>query len=95
MSKRLDIDQDALAALCRRHHIRRLSLFGSVLIWPASSRGVAEGISIAIRCCFSPAHTPWSSSSNLLEDRRNAYPPILWPQIVAMRNRLPCFVLSR
>jgi len=31
MSKRLDIDQDALAALCRRHHIRRLSLFGSVL----------------------------------------------------------------
>ena len=31
MSNRLDIDQDALAALCRRHHIRRLSLFGSVL----------------------------------------------------------------
>jgi len=31
MSKRLDIDQDVLAALCRRHHIRRLSLFGSVL----------------------------------------------------------------
>jgi hypothetical protein len=31
MSKRLDIDQDALAALCRRHHIRHLSLFGSVL----------------------------------------------------------------
>jgi predicted nucleotidyltransferase len=31
MSKRLDIDQDALATFCRRHHIRRLSLFGSVL----------------------------------------------------------------
>ncbi len=27
----LSFDHDALAALCRRHHIRRLSLFGSVL----------------------------------------------------------------
>jgi predicted nucleotidyltransferase len=24
-------DRDALAALCRRHHIRRLSLFGSTI----------------------------------------------------------------
>jgi predicted nucleotidyltransferase len=31
MSARLPFDSDALAALCRRHHIRRLSLFGSVL----------------------------------------------------------------
>src|SRR5438132_4020869 len=29
--KRLDINQDALAELCRRRGIRRLSLFGSVL----------------------------------------------------------------
>ena len=28
---RLPIDREALAAFCRRHHIRRLSLFGSVL----------------------------------------------------------------
>ena len=28
---RLPLDQDALARLCRRHGIRRLSLFGSVL----------------------------------------------------------------
>lgn len=27
----LPIDRDALAEFCRRHHIRRLSLFGSVL----------------------------------------------------------------
>lgn len=27
----LTLDRDALAALCRRHHIHRLSLFGSVL----------------------------------------------------------------
>jgi hypothetical protein len=28
---RLPIDRDVLAEFCRRHHIRRLSLFGSVL----------------------------------------------------------------
>src|SRR4051812_14827350 len=31
MPRRLPINPDALAALCKRHHIRRLSLFGSVL----------------------------------------------------------------
>ena len=29
--KRLSVDQEALARLCRCHHIVRLSLFGSVL----------------------------------------------------------------
>jgi uncharacterized protein len=31
MAGQLQIDRDALAALCRRHNIRRLSLFGSRL----------------------------------------------------------------
>jgi predicted nucleotidyltransferase len=31
MSYRLRIDREALAEVCRRHHIRKLSLFGSVL----------------------------------------------------------------
>ena len=31
MADLLRIDSEALDALCRRHHIRRLSLFGSVL----------------------------------------------------------------
>ena len=31
MNDRLPFDRDALAALCRRHHISRLSLYGSVL----------------------------------------------------------------
>jgi predicted nucleotidyltransferase len=31
MTGRLSFDRDALAALCRRRQIRRLSLFGSVL----------------------------------------------------------------
>jgi|SRR5215469_5353920 len=29
--RRLEVDQETLAELCRRHRIRRLSLFGSVL----------------------------------------------------------------
>jgi predicted nucleotidyltransferase len=31
MNHRLPVDPDAIARVCRRHHIRRLSLFGSVL----------------------------------------------------------------
>jgi predicted nucleotidyltransferase len=31
MNRRLPANPDALARVCRRHHIRRLSLFGSVL----------------------------------------------------------------
>lgn len=31
MSARIPIDREAIAAFCRRHHIRRLALFGSVL----------------------------------------------------------------
>ncbi len=31
MGSVLSVDRDALAALCRRHHIRKLALFGSAL----------------------------------------------------------------
>ncbi len=31
MSPRLSIDRDVVSAFCRRHHITRLALFGSVL----------------------------------------------------------------
>ena len=31
MSPRIAIDRDAVSAFCRRHHITRLALFGSVL----------------------------------------------------------------
>lgn len=31
MPAQIEIDRDAIAELCRRHHIRRLALFGSVL----------------------------------------------------------------
>ena len=31
MASRLPIDRQAVAAFCRRHHVRRLAFFGSVL----------------------------------------------------------------
>jgi len=31
MTAQIDIDQERIAEFCRRHHIRRLALFGSVL----------------------------------------------------------------
>jgi hypothetical protein len=31
VSPRIDVDRKQIAEFCRRHHIRRLSLFGSVL----------------------------------------------------------------
>jgi uncharacterized protein len=31
MSRHISIDRDAVSAFCRRHHITRLALFGSVL----------------------------------------------------------------
>ena len=31
MSPHISIDRDAVSAFCRRHHIQRLALFGSVL----------------------------------------------------------------
>jgi hypothetical protein len=31
MPARIDIDRDRIAAFCRRHRVRKLSLFGSVL----------------------------------------------------------------
>ena len=31
MSSHISVDRDAVAAFCRRHHIERLALFGSVL----------------------------------------------------------------
>lgn len=31
MASRFQLDREAVAAFCRRHHVRRLALFGSVL----------------------------------------------------------------
>lgn len=50
---RLDVDQEALGELCRRHRIRRLSLFGSVL--KGSARPDSD---IDLLVEFEPGATP-------------------------------------
>ena len=52
MAARIHIDRDAIAEFCRRHHIRRLALFGSVLrddFTPDSDVVLVE---------FEPGHVP-------------------------------------
>jgi len=53
MSARIRIDREAIANFCRRHHIRRLALFGSVLredFHPESD--------IDVLVEFEPGHVP-------------------------------------
>ena len=53
MSARIQVPRDRLAEFCRRNHIRRLSLFGSVLrddFTPASD--------VDMLVEFEPGHTP-------------------------------------
>ena len=53
MPSRLPIDHEALATLCRRHHIKKLSLFGSTL------KGTARPDSdIDLLVEFEPGETP-------------------------------------
>ena len=53
MHPALNLDEDTLAQFCRRHHIRRLSLFGSQLKGTATSD---SDIDLLVE--FDPAHTP-------------------------------------
>ncbi len=50
---RIDIPQDRLAAFCRRHHIRKLALFGSVL---RDDFGPESDVDVLVE--FAPGHTP-------------------------------------
>jgi len=53
MSVRIDVPNEAIEAFCRRHHIRKLALFGSVLrddFTPESDLDVLVE--------FEPGHTP-------------------------------------
>ena len=49
----LDIPQEEIAAFCRRHHIRRLALFGSVL---EEDLGPDSDIDVLVE--FDPNHIP-------------------------------------
>ena len=53
MKARLRIDQEQLAAFCRRNHIRRLSLFGSVL---REDFGPASDVDVLVE--FEPGQEP-------------------------------------
>ena len=53
MSPQIPIDRDAVFALCRRRHIRRLALFGSVL---RDDFGPDSDIDVLVE--FQPGHVP-------------------------------------
>jgi predicted nucleotidyltransferase len=53
MPARLNFGREKLAAICRRHHIRRLSLFGSVL---KGSQRTESDVDLLVE--FEPAKTP-------------------------------------
>jgi hypothetical protein len=53
VSPHISIDRDAVSAFCRRHHIRRLALFGSVL---RDDFGPDSDIDVLVE--FQPGHVP-------------------------------------
>jgi hypothetical protein len=62
-SPRLQFDRDRLAAICRRHHVAKLSLFGSVL---TDEFGPASDVDVLVE--FEPGHTPGLAIINLEDD---------------------------
>ena len=72
MSPHVHIDRDAVSAFCRRHHIKQLALFGSVL---RDDFGPDSDIDVLVE--FQPGHVPGFSFvsierelSRLLNGRR-------------------------
>lgn len=53
MSPRLAVDRARVAEFCRRHHIRRLALFGSVL---RADFGPTSDVDVLVE--FEPDHVP-------------------------------------
>lgn len=53
MPKNLQVSQNGLAEFCRRHHIRKLSLFGSIL---REDFHAESDIDVLVE--FEPNHTP-------------------------------------
>jgi predicted nucleotidyltransferase len=50
---RISVDKSAVEAFCRKHHIRRLALFGSVL-----RDDFREDSDVDVLVEFQPGHTP-------------------------------------
>jgi hypothetical protein len=53
MSPRLTVDPERISEFCRRHHIRRLALFGSVL---RADFGPTSDVDVLVE--FEPDHVP-------------------------------------
>ncbi len=66
MSPKIAIDRQRVADFCRRHHIRRLALFGSVL---RDDFGPQSDVDILVE--FDPGHVPGFALVNL-EDELSA-----------------------
>jgi uncharacterized protein len=66
MSPKIAIDRQRLAEFCRRHHVRRLALFGSVL---RDDFGPDSDVDILVE--FNPGHVPGFAFVNL-EDELSA-----------------------
>src|SRR5262245_37970196 len=63
MAARIQIDQRKIAEFCRRHHIRRLALFGSVL---RSDFGPDSDVDVLVE--FEPGHVPGLAFFSLEEE---------------------------
>jgi predicted nucleotidyltransferase len=53
MNARLSLDRDLIAEFCRRHHVRRLALFGSAL---RDDFGPDSDLDVLVE--FEPGHVP-------------------------------------
>ena len=68
MAKAISIDSTSLAALCRRRHIRRLSLFGSVL-----RPDFRPDSDVDLLVEFQPGHTPGWEIIDLEDELSNLF----------------------
>jgi predicted nucleotidyltransferase len=63
MSPHVTIDRSAIADFCRRHHVRRLALFGSVL---RDDFGPDSDVDVLVE--FEPGHVPGFAFFDLQEE---------------------------
>jgi predicted nucleotidyltransferase len=63
MSPQLSIDRSAIADFCKRHHVRRLALFGSVL---RDDFGPESDVDVLVE--FEPGHVPGFAFFDLQEE---------------------------
>lgn len=64
MDLRLEVSREALDRLCRRYHVRRLALFGSVL--REEDFGAESDLDVLVE--FEPGHTPGLAFVRLQRD---------------------------